>query len=181
MPLANLQEWEFALWDSQRKISIDDDSGQLLVLTAGAPTAPARYSDNIGTSVSNPVRTPLTFSNGRVKFWLDKSVTSVDLSFTTAKGHAYFYEDVAYSQHRLDVDPFKREHLLVIPFGANDNSELSTGITLIAGLLVQNAFIKVVTTDSGETIDVGILSSETNGDADGFVLATSVATAGYVN
>ena len=54
------REWYFQLWDAQRKISIDDDSGQLLALTAGAPTAPTIYSDANGTSVSNPVRTPRT-------------------------------------------------------------------------------------------------------------------------
>ena len=35
--------------------------------------------------------------------------------------------------------------------------------------------------DAGETIDVGILASETNGDEDGFLALVSVATAGYVH
>ena len=34
------REWYFQLWDTQRKISIDDDSAKLIVLTADAPTAP---------------------------------------------------------------------------------------------------------------------------------------------
>lgn len=176
-----LKEWEFQLWDTQRKASIDDDSAQLLVLTAGAPTSPTIYSDDKGTAVSNAVRTPRTFVNGRVRFWTERSVASVDLSLITSKGESYFYEDVVSSQHRLDVDPFERDHVLVVPFGVSDNSETDTGINLPANLLVRDAFIKVTTTDATETLDVGILSSETNGDADGFVLATSVANAGYVN
>lgn len=175
------REWYFQLWDSQRKISIDDDSAQLLVLTANAPTSPSIYSDANGTAVSNPVRTPRTFSNGAVRFWTDMSVTSVDLSLLTAKGEAYFFEDVAYSCHRLDVNPFQRDHVLVVPFGASDNAETDTGINLPANLLIRDAFIKVTTIDATETLDVGILSSEANGDADGFVLATSVGTSGYVN
>jgi hypothetical protein len=176
-----LKEWEFQLWDTQRKISIDDDAAQLLVLTADAPTAPTIYSDAVGTAVSNAVRTPRTFTNGRVRFWTAPSVTSVDLSLITSKGEAYFFEDVASSCHRLDVNPFQREHTLVVPFGVSDNTETDTGINLPTGLLVKDAFIKVVTTDASETLDVGILASESGGDADGFVLATSVATAGYVN
>ena len=81
------REWYFQLWDTQRKISIDDDSAKLIVLTADAPTAPTIYSDANGTSVSNAVRTPpRSFVNGTVRFWTDQSVTSVDLSLMTAKG-----------------------------------------------------------------------------------------------
>ena len=180
--MAPVREWYFQLWDAQRKISIDDDSAQLLVLTAGAPTAPTIYSDRNGaTAVSNAVRTPRSFVNGAVRFWTDPSVTSVDLSLLTAKGEAYFFEDVSYSCHRLDVNPFERDHMLVVPFGASSASEVDTGIDLPANLLVKDAFIKVTTTDATETLDVGILSSESGGDADGFVLLTDVATAGYVN
>jgi len=175
------REWYFQLWDSQRKISIDDDTAQLLVLTANAPTAPSIYSDANGTAVSNPVRTPRTFSNGAVRFWTDMSVTNVDLSLVTSKGQSYFFEDVSYSTHRLDVDPFDREHILVVPFGASNATEVDTGIDLPANLIIKDAFIKVSTTDSGKTIDLGILSSESGGAANGLVLATSVATSGYVN
>ena len=178
---ASYREWYFQLWDAQRKISIDDDSAQLLVLTAGAPTAPTIYSDDKGSSVSNAVRTPRSFVNGACRFWTNRDVTSVDLSLLTAKGEAYFFEDVSYSCHRLDVDPFERDHMLVVPFGASDNAETDTGIDLPANLLIKDAFIKVSTLDTGETLDAGLLSSEVGGVADGFVLGTSVATAGYVN
>ena len=175
------REWYFQLWDTQRKISIDDDSAKLIVLTADAPTSPTIYSDANGTSVSNAVRTPRSFVNGTVRFWTDQSVTSVDLSLMTAKGEAYFFEDVAYSCHRLDINPFQRDHLLVLPFGASDNSETDTGIDLPANLLVRDAFIRVTTADATETLDVGILSSESGGDADGLLMLMDVANLGFVN
>ena len=175
------REWYFQLWDTQRKISIDDDSAKLIVLTADSPTAPTIYSDANGTSVSNAVRTPRSFVNGTVRFWTDQSVTSVDLSLMTAKGEAYFFEDVAYSCHRLDINPFQRDHLLVLPFGASDNSETDTGIDLPANLLVRDAFIRVTTADATETLDVGILSSESGGDADGLLMLMDVANLGFVN
>ena len=70
--------------------------------------------------------------------------------------------------------------LLGIPFGVSDNSETTTYIELPADMAVINAFIDVSTLDATETIDVGLLSSEANGDADGFIAAASVATAGKV-
>jgi len=179
---ANVQEWHFQLWDVQSKTVINDDSAKLIVLTAGAPTAPTIYSDRDGLSaVSNAVRTPRSFTDGEVRFWTDKSTTSVDLSIITATGAAYFYKSVSPSRHRLDIDPFDKSYMLVLPFGASDNTEVDTGIDLPSGLLVTDAYIKVTTTDASETLDVGLLSSESGGDADGFVLATSVANSGYVN
>lgn len=175
------REWAFTLVDSQTGNSIDDDSGTLLVLTAGSPTAPTIYSDNKGTSVANAVRTPRTFSNGRVRFWTDRSVTSVDLSLMTAKGQAYFFEDVPYSQHRLLFDNNFRRHMLVLPFGASDNTEIDTGVDLpVANLLVTDAHMRVTTIDATETLDWGILSTEAGGDADGFMLVQSVANLGHV-
>lgn len=176
------REWTFQIWDKQRKAPVDDDSALLLPLTAGSPTSPTIYSDAAGqNAVSNAVRSPRTATNGWFRFWTARSVTSLDIVLLTSKGEAYFYEDVEYSLHRLDIDPFMRHHMLVLPFGASDNAETDTGFDLPAGLLVTDAFIKVTTTDASETIDVGLLSSESGGDADGFVLATSVANSGYVN
>ena len=69
----------------------------------------------------------------------------------------------------------------MLPFGASDNTETDTGIDLPANLLVKDAFIRVTTEDATETLDFGILASEGGGDADGFGMVLSVATAGYVN
>jgi len=66
---------------------------------------------------------------------------------------------------------------LGIPFSASDNTETTTYIELPADLLVNGSILDVATVDATETIDVGILSSEANGDADGFAAAVSVATA----
>lgn len=70
--------------------------------------------------------------------------------------------------------------LLGIPFGVSDNVETSTHIELPADMAVINAIIDVLTLDATETIDVGLLSSEGGGDADGFIAAASVAAAGKV-
>ena len=66
---------------------------------------------------------------------------------------------------------------LGIPFGASDDSETTTYIELPTDLAVTDVLLDISALDAGETLDVGLLSSEANGDADGFVAAASVATA----
>lgn len=57
--------------------------------------------------------------------------------------------------------------------------ERDTGFDLQAGWLVLDAWINVLATDATETVDVGT-DSKQSGDADGFIKAASLATAGVV-
>lgn len=66
-----------------------------------------------------------------------------------------------------------------IPF-VKATAEQTTGITLPAGVSVTGAVVEVATAAGSATIDVGILSSESGGDADGFLDGVSCATAGLV-
>lgn len=69
--------------------------------------------------------------------------------------------------------------VIKIPFG-HETSETDTGVDLPPKALVLDAFIEVLTGDSGITLDVGTKSSETGGDADGFLDGISVASTGLV-
>jgi len=64
-----------------------------------------------------------------------------------------------------------------IPF-TKSTSEKDTGWDLPAKAVVIDVLIEVTTAVSGASIDVGLLSSETGGDADGFVDGLSCATEG---
>lgn len=66
-----------------------------------------------------------------------------------------------------------------IPF-TKSTSEADTGLDIPSGVIVKDVFIYCTTNASGATIDVGILSSEGGGDADGFLDGESLATAGWV-
>ncbi len=176
------REWHFVLVDAQTGESIDDDSGMLLPLTAGSPAAPNIYTDDKGTAVSGPTIHPRTFSNGRVRFWTDRSTTTLDLVVMTAKGEAYFLEDVPYSRHRILVNSSQRQHTLVVPIGFSSAAEVDTGLDLpVANLIVTDAFLRVTAIDATETVEIGILSSEAGGDADGFLDLMDVGTLGLVN
>jgi len=66
-----------------------------------------------------------------------------------------------------------------ISFSAN-TSETDTGVDLPSTAVILDVFLKVTTAEAGKTINVGLLSSETGGDADGFVAGASLASTGVV-
>ena len=69
---------------------------------------------------------------------------------------------------------------LKIPFTNSEAAEVDTGIDLPAGVMVTGAFVEVTTAVADGTIDVGLLSTEASGDADGFLNGVSCATAGFI-
>ena len=69
------------------------------------------------------------------------------------------------------------EAILRIPFTKNA-SEADTSVDLPANMTVVDVGIEVTTAVASGTIDVGLLSTEASGDADGFLDALSAATAG---
>jgi hypothetical protein len=75
---------------------------------------------------------------------------------------------------------FEGKVALKIPFTNSATVEVDTGFDLPAGVLVTGAMVQVTTAVAASTIDVGILSTESGGDADGFLDGVSCATAGFV-
>lgn len=64
-----------------------------------------------------------------------------------------------------------------------DGNETDTGVDLPSDAVVLGVMLNVITaeaTGTTKTIDVGLLSSETNGDADGFLDGVSVSATGWV-
>lgn len=66
--------------------------------------------------------------------------------------------------------------------GAGSNAAVDTTFDLPANSIVHDVIVEVKTaeaTGSTKTLDVGLLASESGGDADGFVDGISVAATGY--
>lgn len=171
----SLTNWQVQLFDARTGLEINDDSGVCNVLTASSPVEITIYSDENGTSASNPI----AFTDGLVSFWTANTVTSLDLSIMTAEGYAVFVEGLTVSDHRVVINKENRNQVLVVPFAASDNAETDTGFDFPANCLIDTCMLKVVTVDATETVDCGLLSSESGGDANGFITLASVATAGY--
>ena len=86
MAATGYTEWYFQLHNTRTRQAIDDDTGIVNVLTENSPVELTIYSDDRGTSASNP----LTMTNGVARFFTADTVTACDLSILTEKSHAVF-------------------------------------------------------------------------------------------
>lgn len=160
------------------------------VLAVDSDTAETTYYYGGSTSLTNPVTTTSfasdTICKDRVAFRVDPTDATSDryvdlIVVNTDGGYSTFVENFDKYQHTIVLDQRPNVvHQGTIWFGASSTSEIDTGIDFHADVFVQDVRVEVVTVASAISIDVGILSSGTGGDADGFRANVLLTTAGYV-
>jgi hypothetical protein len=168
-----------------RLVDFSEESGKVLsslagtyqVLTAGTGAEATIYAnDQTATAGSNPG----TISSGQIRFFMDSSVTTVDISIYTSDGDAIFLRGVNPDKtHRCQVDPNKVDQVLVIGISCTTSTETTTGFTLVGPVDIDDIKLFIETVDATETIDVGLDGTTTN-DPDGLIDGASLATAGSV-
>jgi hypothetical protein len=171
----------FALRSSAAGTMISESGGMVMVVAAGGAAKVDLFNMD-GTAIANPV----AFTNGYVEFQFDGDTNSVDLYGVSPTGHGFVAKGVEPSgDNEINIDTSAYHTVLAVPFSfadvTADATETDSGIDLPANALVlPNPVVRVLTADATETITVGVLSTEAAGDADGFIVAASVATAGVV-
>jgi hypothetical protein len=165
-------EWQFQLFNTRTRAAIDDDTGVCNVLTENSPVEVTIYSDDRGTSASNP----LTMTNGVARFFTADTVTALDMSILTANGHAIFAESCVPSMHRIDIDPDRNPQKLIIPYLVVGASEaiVDTGFDIGANMLIKDIELDVITVGTGAVLDIG-----TSTDSDGFADGVAASTTGF--
>ncbi len=165
-------EFKVQLIDARTQSPIDDDTGICNVLTASDPSEVTIYSDDSGTSASNP----LTMTDGEIHFYTDSSTTTVDLSILTANGHAVFVEALTTSQHRVEIDPEKIEQTLIVFYRTNTacNDVTNTGYDLPVGSLVKDVYLHATDTSTLGGLNVGVST-----DSDGFLAGAVTSATGW--
>lgn len=136
------------------------------VYTAGTKTLATLYSNKKRTSLANPITRTQFATDDKLKFYA--AASSVDVVLAHSDGSIAKYASVSSSIHRLKLDRSGTKKVLIVPFAAS-TAETDTGVDLPYGVLVKDVVVEVVTGDATETMDVGLLSTETAGDADGFM------------
>ena len=155
----------------------NSDSSETLLASRG-PTGSAV------TSKTNPVTTTVFATDDRIDFVCDPveaNDTYVDLLVVdTVGGYTAFIEDFTANMHTIVIDqtPGVMHHGFIPWTGAI--TETSTGVQFSRDTRIHDVLVEVVTVSSAATIDVGLLSTETSGDADGFIKGTLLTTAGYI-
>jgi hypothetical protein len=166
------------LRDALQSRAISASGGKVYVTSSGG-TAKSTLYTAAGAALANPI----TPTNGSIEFWTADALGVVDLYGYAPTGHGFVRKGIKPSgDASLLIDTTRLDSTFVIPFNvadqAGDATETPTGFVL-PGAVQPNVAIDVVTVDAAITLEVGTLASD-SGDADGFIDAVSMATAGYI-
>jgi hypothetical protein len=187
-----LKEWSFHIHDeSVGGVKYPGDgSGWMYVCTAGAVLPPTIYSNEYGSMALTSSATAhgalvnklglVNIANGYCRFWTEQSVNTLDVSYLMASGEAGFLKGVTNSRHHLSIrtDGGTRYQLWVPWAYLAGTTVVNTQLQLPAGLMITDANVKVVTTESADTVDVGFLSAGESGDEDGLLDGMLTTNAG---
>lgn len=181
MPTTAYSVYELQLMDINRGRHLNAAGGKVMVFTAGGTRKVTLYDpDSPGASLAQPV----TPTRGKIRFATLATVTSVDVYGMDAAGRFFVRKGVVPSDTEVFLDFDAIDQVLVQPFDLLDTAattETDYGFDFPTNsLILPWAAVHVATNESAKTIDVGLKSGESGGDADGFLVAASVATAGLV-
>lgn len=174
--------YDVQIMDRATGKAVISSGGKAAVLTDGTGDLATLYNpDSNFASLSNPV----TPTRGKIRFATLDTVSTVDLVVQAPGGQWVYLEDVVPGEvTEIWIDSFQKNQTAMVPFSHADSTattEEDTGFDLAAGTIVlPTPYVRVFEIDATEDIDVGLLSSESGGDADGFIDGASVATAGTV-
>jgi len=161
---------------------LQNTGGAFIVTTANSPLKRALQNpDNNFATLANPV----VPTNGRLRFAVDNVSpveVVVDLFGFTGDGRFVVARGITAGDSEILVTNSHARQLAVIPVHITDYpqaTETDTGLNWPVGAVIDPfPFINVTVADSTETLDVGFLSTESSGDADGLLAAIAVGTAG---
>lgn len=154
--------------------------GRVIVCLSGRPKKATLLNADTGASLSQA--TGLAFSRGKLRFATDDTVDTVDIYGFAPTGHFIAMRGVKPgAEAEIPIETLRYTQMAYIPFSFGDYTaatETDTGLDMPAGSVVlPGAHVRVTAADSGITLEAGLLSSESGGDADGFIDAVSLASA----
>lgn len=173
-------EYSLQLYDSVSGKSLSCN-GKFKVVQTDTAT-PVTITDVLDAAITQPG----TINNGAIQFRVtDNSIVGCDVYILTDTGYAKVEKITsANAQPRevwINTDNLYQTiqiPMKVVTDGAAA-TELDTGFDLVTDshVLPFGAGIRVITLDATEDLDLGILSSESGGDANGFLANISTAAA----
>lgn len=175
--------YDFQLTSLATGVAIRAAGGVCYVASAGASAkVTITDPDNDFAALTNPV----ALTNGRIRFATEKAIETVDIYVLCPGGEFVILAGAAPgATPEIQVDTNQRNQVYVIPWDIADTTaatETDTGFNLPtdAYVLGVGPGVKVDVVDAGESIDVGLLASESGGDANGFLAVALVSVAGFV-
>ena len=174
-----MKHYSIQLVDKLSGKTIDSSGGKAYVAKQNDAQKETLYTKS-GGALANPI----ALVNGKLDFYVADSVVDVDLYIQAPSGHFVVAANVVPSGESVFINKGSVDTTMVIPFSIADTTattETSTGFAVPTGAMVLPTGIglDVLTVDATETVDFGTLSTD-SGDADGYIVGASVATAGAV-
>lgn len=128
---------------------------------------------------------PISATRGKFRFAIANTglgSPAVDVFGIAPGGQAFIAKNIKPAEITdIWIDTREYAHTLVVPFSIADAvaaTEKDTGFDFTTGMsILPFHAVDVRTADAGITMDIGLLSSESGGDADGFIVGLSVASA----
>lgn len=151
----------------------------VFIYDAGTKTLSTIYANDALLARTNPITRTVYDTIGKIEFYA--AATSVDIYIADDKGNVSFIPSVTPVQHILHLNRDGVSKCFVAPFVFNaGGTEVDTGLDFPLNVVIQDFCVEVVTVDAAETLNIGLLSSETAGDADGICVGASLATAAFL-
>jgi len=149
-------------------------AGWLHVLDANEATSPTVYTNKGATATLTAINTiaVVPIVNGYAHFWMDESVTTIDVSYLTATGECGMAKGVTRGvPSYLSVDThYTGFSTLWVPVAFIASSAVvDTTLDLPANLEIFDANIITTTADASATVDVGFENATESGDLDGLL------------
>ena len=175
------QRYDFQLMDRFTGKAIITAGGTALVVSAGLTPKSTLYDPlNSHAALTNPIS--LTRGHGTFEVvagtpeTVDVYIMGPGGDFVVALG----LSPLAGKLNPVWVDTQKRTQMLKLPYNYVNmplTTEYDTGFDFPTNAMVYpyGMGVYVLATDAGETIDVGPLSTEAGGDADGFMAAVPIS------
>ena len=191
---AKVYSWDGKLTARGTPILTEINSGVTFVVMQRNSTATLEtlyeYDDDTMTSLANPVTgtnfADDTVCNDMVSFRVDPGETTdtyVDVIVVDqAGGYTAFVEDFDEYTHTIVIDerPNVRHHGVAFIYTTGSSTETDTGIDFDDICIIDKMMVEVgVAFPTNVAMEVGILSSGTNGDANGFIESEGLATVGF--
>lgn len=176
------REYNIQLKNGTEGTAITAAGGKFFIAQAGTPLKQTLY-DATGAALSNPI----TPTRGKLSFFVVDTVASVDIHGQAPAGQwVDRYSVTPSGPNEISVSTMSKDQLYYIPYSyvdqTGDATETDTGFDLPNPSIVTDRLngcgLYVTAIDATETIDVGILSTESGGDADGLIAAHTVGTLG---
>lgn len=140
-----------------------------------------KFGDTSLTSKTNPITTTVFAVDDRIQF--QSTAATVDIIVTdTAGGYSTTISGFSPNDHSVVIDEVEGvSHAGVVPFVCDGTSVTDTGIDFPYDSRISNVTVEAISgAAGGDTINVGLLASETDGDEDGFVVNWSTDRTGML-